>query len=134
MNIITVFNEGDAVFVIKEKTVPYWDNCSMCGGAGVLYRKEQYRIANKEEVICPKCNGRTQTSTQGKITHIIESGTVYGINIHIESNWTDIEYEIDIKQDEYVIDTETFHDDKVFATKEDAEAALPKEMTMGYTQ
>jgi acetyl-CoA carboxylase beta subunit len=120
MKIETEFNEGDAVFVIKEKTVSYWHTCSTCGGTGVLYR------ANKEEIVCPICNGRTQISTQDGITHVIESGAVRGINIHIESYHLYIEYEIDVMQNEFIADAEIFSKNNVFATKEEAEKHLPK--------
>ena len=53
MNIKTKFKVGDQVFIIKQKTESYHNECVTCGGTGKVHIRE-----TGAELDCPSCNGK----------------------------------------------------------------------------
>ena len=53
MNINTKFKVGDQVFIIKQKTESYHNECGTCGGTGKVHIRE-----TGAELDCPSCNGK----------------------------------------------------------------------------
>jgi hypothetical protein len=53
MNIKTKFKVGDQVFIIKQKTESYHNDCETCGGTGKVHIRE-----TGAELDCPLCSGK----------------------------------------------------------------------------
>ena len=53
MNIKTKFKVGDQVFIIRQKTESYNNECGTCGGTGKVHIRE-----TGAEFDCPSCNGK----------------------------------------------------------------------------
>lgn len=114
MNIKTKFKVGDQVFIIKQKTESYHNECGTCGGTGKVHIRE-----TGAELDCPSCNGKgydvefdtnyykEEAIVNRILTRTTEKGTDILLSLFINGQYIDVteDYVFTLKEADKIIES-----------------------------
>lgn len=127
MQINTLYDRDQKVYVIRLIQTPSFIPCTMCEGEGVLLTMSQ----NKR--VCRFCNGEKRITNGGSLTYKVRLGLIKRINIESSEFATQIQYMIEDLSDNE--STRLFNQSEVFGDISNADIAcedMNKRGMMGY--